>query len=150
MCRRASLDASQEALVERLGQDAELPRVWAVPFVRYGGRCAYCGRDLLVDRLGYAAAQIDHLLPKAHYGQYEDWEDNWVLSCSLCNWVKLDWDPLQGDRDNAGAKLESEDERRKLIENARGYIREQRGERWDDGWRAACQVLTGADPVSSA
>ena len=69
---------------------------WAISYVRHRGRCAYCLRDLLADRQGYATAQIDHLLPQACYPSLKDTADNWVLSCSLCNHTKRDWGSARG------------------------------------------------------
>ncbi len=68
----------------------------ATAFVRAGGRCEYCGPDLLHDRLGYAVGEMDHLLPRAQHPQLVDCPDNWILSCRLCNSVKRDWDPAPG------------------------------------------------------
>ena len=135
-------------LIGRLNREASLPDYWAVPFVRYRGRCGYCGRDLLVDRQGYATAQIDHLLPQSCYGGYKDCPDNWVLSCYLCNQTKRDWDPLKGRRDEDPKAILKDDERRaELIAEVRAHIVKRRKKPDDNGkcidkeWLTVKQIL---------
>ena len=84
------------ALQNDLGFEAGTAAAWA----RSGGRCEYCDRDLIGDRLGYACSQVDHLLPKARYPDLE-WSphDNRALSCSLCNSLKGSYDPLEPGED---------------------------------------------------
>ncbi|MCY4059499.1 MAG: HNH endonuclease [Gammaproteobacteria bacterium] len=132
-------------LICRLKKEAKLPNYWAIPFVRYRGRCGYCGQDLLVDRQGYATAQIDHLLPQSRYCEYKNCPDNWVLSCYLCNQTKRDWDPLK-DRpgeDHPSAILKDDQRRADLIAEVRAHISErraaERGTDWE--WRTVEQIL---------
>ena len=48
---------------------------------KYGGRCAYCGREI-----AYTEMQIDHLIPKRSGGK--DDIDNLMPACRLCNHYK--------------------------------------------------------------
>lgn len=48
----------------------------------------------------FLAADIDHLLPKSNYPEFDSDPDNWVLSCRACNsmkgkakFLKLKWEP---------------------------------------------------------
>lgn len=134
------MDQVEVNLVEELGAEAQLPRRWALPMVRNRGRCGYCGRDLVVDRLGYATAQIDHLLPQARYPDQADCEDNWVLSCALCNHTKSDWDPLDPDEKH-DARQALERQRAELIRRAKCYIELRRMEAVDREWRTVRSVL---------
>jgi CRISPR/Cas system Type II protein with McrA/HNH and RuvC-like nuclease domain len=65
-------------------------------YVESNGRCVYCGVDLLNNLCTYFSADIDHLLPKSKYPEFESWCENWVLSCRACNALKskMDIDPL--------------------------------------------------------
>ena len=59
------------------------------------GNCVYCGENLVETRLGYSSIEMDHLLPKSIYKKVE-WDfDNHVLSCSSCNGMKKNWNPLE-------------------------------------------------------
>ena len=58
-----SKPAETQATLEALG-------IWtplAQALVEFEGRCAYCDRDLVSTRLGYACAETDHLLSQAKY-----------------------------------------------------------------------------------
>lgn len=51
---------------------------------KYGGRCAYCGREI-----AYKDMQVDHFVPKRGY--YENGSDdisNLMPSCRMCNHYK--------------------------------------------------------------
>ena len=136
------MNEADKELVKSLEGEAGLPSRWAFPFVRYRGRCAYCGQDLLVDRQGYATAQIDHLLPQASYPEYTDEQDNWVLSCNLCNHTKRDWDPLKDRRAaNPLVLLRDDKLRARLIAGCRTHIRNQRAEEVDEEWRTVKKIL---------
>ena len=115
---------------------------WATSYVRYRGRCAYCLCDLLADRQGYATAQIDHLLPQACYPDLEGTPDNWVLSCSLCNHTKRDWDPLEGKGgEDAGVVLADDRRRGELIAAAREYIENRRAMKVDKEWNEVRGII---------
>jgi len=73
------------ALQNELFFDPRTARAYA----RARGRCEYCGRDVVIDRWGYACGNIDHLLPVSGYAdEVTAHPDNFVLSCSLCNGIK--------------------------------------------------------------
>lgn len=55
-------------------------------FDKYGGRCAYCGVTLTLDRKGDNAFQVDHLHPR-YLGGTNDL-DNLVPACRICNHYK--------------------------------------------------------------
>ena len=100
------------------------PRHIATAFVRAGGRCEYCGCDLLYDRLGYAVREMDHLLPQRHYPRLAEHPDNLIYSCRLCNGIKGDWDPAL-----PGVELPEDhlqDHRDGLVMRARAHIYEAR------------------------
>ena len=134
------MDPVQRNLVRRLCREADIPEERAVSLVRDRGSCAYCGRDLLVDRLGYATARVDRLLPRSSYPECADVEDNWVLGCSLCIGTKRDWDPLDPDekKDATGVLR---DQRPELIRRATCYIEVRRMDAGDREWLAVRRVL---------
>lgn len=55
-------------------------------FEKYGGRCAYCGTPLTLERKGDNAFQVDHLHPRYLGGADE--MDNFVPACRICNHYK--------------------------------------------------------------
>ena len=119
-----------------LGWRAHMAEQW----VASNGRCTYCGRDVLHDRLGFASQCGDHLLPRRHYAAYADDERNEILCCSLCNSVKGHFDPL----------VEGEDpdtmlgpEKHAVVQRARDYILQQRQEIWDPQWLATREAVFG-------
>ena len=81
----------------RLMNELDWRKRWAVPFARSGGRCEYCGLDLLRDRLGFTTGVVDHLLPKSKYPKLADETDNWVYSCPHCNTIKSTTDVSGGN-----------------------------------------------------
>lgn len=58
------------------------------------GCCVFCGENILKTRLGYSSLVMDHLLPKAIFPELEREIRNHVLSCSSCNSMKGNHDPL--------------------------------------------------------
>jgi 5-methylcytosine-specific restriction endonuclease McrA len=53
-------------------------------YAKYGGRCAYCGREIPIERM-----QVDHLWPR-HLAQFRPNEDNNAFAnlmpaCQPCN-----------------------------------------------------------------
>ena len=101
-------------------------------YVRALGRCEYCDRDLVFDRLGYACGQIDHLLPRWIY-PYEiaGHPQNFVLSCSLCNGIKREADVLRRPNEDAVEMLVNH--REELVLRARALIQdrlEEPNRRW--------------------
>lgn len=117
----------------------------ALAWARTCGRCEYCGRDLLTDRLAYAAGECDHVLPLNAYPQLHDELENRALSCSLCNSLKGDFNPLMagniddsGDIDDLGEMITQH--RDDLIHVCRDYIDGQR-QLSDPGWELAKQIV---------
>jgi hypothetical protein len=83
--------SDQVAVESLLAAPLNFEQRTAITYINAKGRCEYCDRDLIHDRLGYACAQIDHLLPQGKF-PYEitGRQNNFVLSCALCNGVKRD------------------------------------------------------------
>ena len=84
-----------DEIAMRLQQELQFHEGTAWAYARTGGRCTYCYRDLIADRLGFACGEIDHLLPMVLYPDLADNIDNWVLACRLCNSVKGAHDVLR-------------------------------------------------------
>ena len=59
-------------------------KVWDQVFERDKGLCQYCGADLLVSRVTYSAAQVDHVKGVAVGGAMEEL-GNLKLACAICN-----------------------------------------------------------------
>ena len=55
------------------------------------GRCMFCRRVIEVSQ---APAELEHLLPKSKYPQFETLPKNLVLTCHCCNNHKSDNNPL--------------------------------------------------------
>jgi 5-methylcytosine-specific restriction endonuclease McrA len=111
-------DFAINQLMEELKHNKET----AVAFVNSKGRCTYCGIDLLSDWHNYQGSAIDHILPKAKYPDLAMNEDNLVFSCTACNTIKHNFDPLQETAviENPAEYLLSH--REELIEKVRKYI----------------------------
>lgn len=61
-----------------------------VVWQKYGGHCAYCGREIQ-----YKDMQVDHLVPKYRFGNTDDLPkiemdsiENLMPSCRMCNHYK--------------------------------------------------------------
>lgn len=105
-------------------------RVWQwgeadlVIWLRDGCRCVYCGRDMLSDRgIAYCLYHYDHLLPVSNpkYSNLSNAIWNKVLACKACNSWKHTFDAAE-----AGGITPTEDFRDRLIEQARGFIRDRK------------------------
>lgn len=116
----------------------------AFTYARARGHCEYCGCDLVFDRLHYACAQIDHLLPRSKNAPavYE-LEQNYVLSCSLCNSLKRVAPILHYGEDAAEMLLIN---RAELVQRARALIGE-RLEIADRDWECAKAIFLAANSV---
>ena len=89
-------DKAIQTLIEELDFEPRTART----YVRANGYCEYCGEELIRNRLGYACAQIDHLLPRSKFpAEVYELENNFVLSCSLCNSLKSNISVLQENED---------------------------------------------------
>lgn len=73
--------------------------------------CAYCDRDLLASYDDYDSWQWDHIHPQSQGG--EDVDENIVVCCKACNFIKKAYVP-------------SGETRSHLIADARSYIRSKR------------------------
>jgi hypothetical protein len=90
-------------------------------FVETGGRCMYCDDDVLATVQGYASSQIDHILPKSTFPDFEWNEDNWVLCCSLCNSAKGKVSELRPGEDGVDMLV---NHRQALIDRIRERLKE--------------------------
>lgn len=80
---------------------------------RAGYKCEYCDKDMLASLSHYAFSwQHDHIIPRAADG--EDTFENLALSCSVCNWIKKAWNPVDVVGENAS--------REELIQATRQHI----------------------------
>ena len=122
--------ANWRKTAERLEKECGWARPIAVAFAWAGGRCEYCGCGLLHDRLGYAAGELDHLLPKKLYPDLIDCPDNWVLSCHLCNNIKATLDVAEKHQSMDAGSLNKH--RDVFITEARKHIYARRAESHDD------------------
>jgi 5-methylcytosine-specific restriction endonuclease McrA len=143
----ASMD--EPDAIERLKSEVQFSPHYAAAFVRARGRCEYCGRDLLMDRFGYAVAELDHILPSSKHA-VADMDKNLALACRTCNGVKGNWSPLEGASDEEAMKSLAQD-RQVLIASSRKYIADKMN-RYDGDWRKATEILHGlwwdwADPA---
>ena len=118
--------------------EGALQEPWATVYARALGRCTYCNHDLLVHRLGYGAAEKDHLLPID--GDGPDYI-NLVLACRGCNLAKGDQNVLFDGEDPwemlANSRLE-------LIARARECVEQKYQEEYNEAWEAAKRVILGA------
>ena len=114
---------SPEEAIKLLEQELYFEPRTALAYVRAYGHCEYCDRKLIFDRLGYACAEIDHLLPRALYpDEITGMSENFVLSCSLCNGTKRDAQLLKLEEDPEYMLLQ---ERAELVQRARELIDER-------------------------
>ena len=118
-------------IAKRLMDECGWNRAIAEAFAWAGGKCEYCGCDLLHDRLRYAVGELDHLLPKAKYPDLEDETDNWVLACRLCNTIKGRHDLSEG---MTVTKESLNGDRPVLIAKARKFIYGKRADGPDTAW----------------
>ena len=135
---------NDEDRIERLVGDCGLPRPRATALVRSGGRCEYCGRDLLRDRFGYGTGVVDHLLPASRCaGEAVECEFNWVLCCAMCSGAKDGWSPAE---DMPAASMDDLRERRnELLSLARVYIYNRLATTDDPAWLRVLAVMGGRD-----
>ncbi len=126
--------------IDRLKSDLQFEPKTAQAYIHAEGLCEYCGQELIFNRLGYACAQIDHLLPRAKYSQQiTDKQENYVLSCSLCNGLKRDESILKPDED---PETMLDHEKEELIKRAKTFIEEKIQEP-DELWNQAKAIFVG-------
>jgi HNH endonuclease len=132
------MTAQELEAIRRLEENLQFERRTALAYVRAKGLCEYCGRELVFERLGYACAQIDHLLPRAKYSEeITGMEQNFALSCSLCNGIKRD-DPLLEPSEDPEYMLTNE--RSELIRRARALIVREL-QRPNEHWNQTKQIF---------
>ena len=130
--------------IERLIEDCRLSRAFATAMVRAGGRCEYCGRDLLRDRFGYRVCTVDRLLPASKCSEeVAECEYNWVLCCTPCNSAKHDWFPGDGEYLSSSDHLRGH--RPELILQARAHIYERFAIVQDPVWHRVVAVMESRD-----
>ena len=111
----------------------------ACSWVRAQGRCEYCHRDLITDRLGYVLQETDHLLPQSRFPEYVDDQRNTVLSCSARNGIKGDHVVLECGEKPA---IMLEDHRHVLVQRVRQHIADLAERAGYDGeWRRIRRIL---------
>jgi HNH endonuclease len=92
-------------------------------FIRDGGCCVYCGKEVLKE-FGLVFCG-DHLLPKSVYPDLAQNVDNLVPACSECNLIKHHYDPSEK---NGIDLVITEEVRLDLVRKAREEIRIRRAE----------------------
>lgn len=90
-------------------------------FIRDGGHCVYCGRDVMNE---FCVACGDHLLPKQIYPALAQSVDNLVPACTHCNRMKSTYDPSNGQ----GAITITDQIRRTFIEKSKQEILRRKSE----------------------
>ena len=126
-----------DEIAQRLHRELDFNEGTARAYARTLGRCEYCDRDLIEDRLGYACGAIDHLLPKSKYPELKSFQDNFVLACSLCNDVKRTHDVLENGEKPEEALTQTRDA---LITRAREHILD-RLKVVDSKWEKAKRII---------
>lgn len=106
-------------LLEQRVISVEGVEIW----VRSRFRCEYCGADLLRNPQVYGMAESDHILPVSKYPALANDLNNYAHTCGLCNRLKRNWDPADGDPafSSVGDRLTTE-QRRSLIGRCREHL----------------------------
>lgn len=65
-------------------------------FIRDGGCCVYCGKELLEEFGPSCDACGDHLLPRSKYPDLAKNVNNCVAVCANCNRIKHNYDASDG------------------------------------------------------
>jgi 5-methylcytosine-specific restriction endonuclease McrA len=99
-------------------------RTTAQAYIDFGGKCGYCGRDLVEDRHDYSIGTIDHLIPRKVFPGGVWLQENLILSCSLCNSLKCDYNPCS-EGENVEDALQNR--RDVLLQRAKVEIAEKAG-----------------------
>ena len=92
--------------------------IYSRKYQEYGGRCAYCGKNLFTDLDTYMGSVLDHIIPLT--AGEPDTDANLALSCATCNTLKGGFDPRQGA---------AEVPKHQLIGVARDYVFKRRSEK---------------------
>ena|GEM_PF-4665730 len=59
-----------------------------ITYLRANGRCEYCGADVLSSCEAFWGSDWDHILPKHHGGEKDDFDANIAVACRRCNTLK--------------------------------------------------------------
>ncbi len=121
------------------------PKVREAVYRKYGGHCAYCGKELAPKEF-----QVDHLIPvqRERFGKYTEEQlerfENYMPACRVCNHYKrahsletfrryIEEIPMKLDRDNyiyrIGKKYGLIEEHPRKIKFYFELIEEERNER---------------------
>jgi 5-methylcytosine-specific restriction endonuclease McrA len=112
---------TEDTKVDYLVNECDFFKMTAIAWVEFKGKCAYCGEDVISTRFRYANGVIDHLLPKSKYPHLQWVQENFILSCSLCNSLKSKADVLlESERANSSEVLKNN--RAELVERVKKYI----------------------------
>lgn len=146
MCHQSQFQDSsmcneeQEIVRDRLMTELDFHVSIATAYAKSDGRCEYCKRDLIHDRLGYGCAQKDHLLPTSRFeANIAELPENWVLSCSICNGIKADHCVLLNGEDPIEMLIHH---RNALIERVWQFIQPTK-EQKDEDWETAREIILG-------
>lgn len=94
----------------------------------HGGRCEYCGFDLLSSQgICYHFWCVDHLLPQVRYPELSDRIENKVLACKSCNCIKSAYDPDPDKSIYAGNGRLTMEQRERLLKSAKQYVQKEKG-----------------------
>lgn len=100
----------QEQAVQRLIQECNFKPATAKAYIRFKGKCGYCGVELIGGKVNYMAGTIDHLLPRTKYPELIEEEENYILCCVTCNSLKGTLDVLLPGEDPIGMVKNKKDE----------------------------------------
>ena len=109
------------ASLKTLGREWYLHSI--VLCLRHGGKCGYCGIDLLSSYgICYHLWCLDHLLPQAKYPKLADDRENHILACRPCNSIKGDFDPNGASPAYCGTGRLTMQQRSQLFASAKAYV----------------------------
>ncbi len=128
--------------VDKLWKECGFYYETAKAYVEFEGKCAYCGQDLIKDRLGYACGKIDHLLPQSIYSHYASDPRNRILACDICNSLKGNHDPCYEGEVPENMLANKRDV---LIQRARDILKPKR-EKVDAVWEKATNIFQNYKP----
>ena len=138
----SNLSRTVRKRAEALVGECRVHHSYAMALSRSGGRCEYCGVDLLWDRLGYGIGRVDHLLPNAHYPKdVTESPDNWVLACDVCDSIKGAFDPAEELDQYVGEPEILRAGRQDFINVARAHIFDRRARDHDPVWFQIMEIM---------
>ena len=125
---------------EMLKKECGFYETTAKAYVDFDGRCGYCGQDLVEERFRYACGTIDHLIPRTVYPKGEWEQENMILSCSLCNALKRDYNPCL-ENETPGDALSQN--REVLLQRAKEHIANKAAPAHANWWKVR-MILRGS------